>query len=102
MLFQKQYFREVYDGTGGMAATSELKKTDITHLQRGDIVHLECQVQRYDPNKSGSWNEWRVSFQLVSIIRVFGATSTFPVENESGMEDNDLEQEDASVFAATM
>ena len=90
----------MYDGTNGMAATSEMKKTDITHLQRGDIVHLECQVQRYDPNKSGNWNEWRVSFQLVTIIRIFGATSNFPVENESDVEDNNLEEEDASVYAS--
>ena len=69
-------------------------------MSRGDLVQVECQVQRYDPAKTNTWSQWRVTFNLVSVTKLYAAEAGFPVEHESGVEDNDLEEEDASVYAS--
>ena len=93
------YFDQVWDATGGLKPRRNLPKTDISRLHEGDIVQLECQVQRYVPGEKTptEWSHWRVGLRLLTVVRLFAATSKFPREVPSDVEDN-VAEEDESLY----
>ena len=94
------YFDQVWDATAGLKPRRSLPKKDITHINEGDVVQLECQVQRFVPGVKApeEWVEWRAGLRLVTITRLCEATSKYVRETPSDMEDN-LEEEDESLYA---
>ena len=89
----------MWDATDGMKPRRNLPKVDISQLTEGDLVQLECQVQRYVPGERVpvEWVTWRAGLRLLTVTRLFAATSKFPREVPSDVEDN-LEEEDDSLY----
>ena len=99
MYTQAVYFDQVWDATGGLKPRRNLPKTDISRLSEGDIVQLECQVQRYVPGEKApmEWEHWRVGLRLLTATRLVAATPQFTREIPSDVEDN-VDEEDDSLY----
>lgn len=97
---QPRHFDRVWDATAGFNQRSKLPKKNITGLIPGDLVQIECTLQRYTPSEpmTGTWNSWRTSFQLDTITRLYAATANFPDEQLSDYEAAVVD-EDADLYA---
>ena len=64
-----------------------MRREDIRELRRGEIVHMECQIQRYrarNTPKSTPWTTWQTNFQLSAVSRLYTpASRDVPLEPES-------------------
>ena len=73
-----------------------MPREDIRVLRRGDIVQMECQIQRYRERrfaKSSPWVTWQTNFNLGAITRIFAAPlAGVPADPES--EEETMKRED--------
>ena len=69
-----------------------MDRITLGDLRKGDVVTMECQVQRYHvpaPAKGTvkpNWDNWRASFQLDSVTLLWRPPPFAPKEKESDAE----------------